>query len=110
MNNELPQKYNENIFTKIKKYFKSLFSKNDNESNKMTTKNEPTQKNNNVNKVFIKELKNDAQDSIDKYNMYKIAMDNPDIINDWDFNKLNELNQICDEKISQLKNQILRYN
>lgn len=109
MNNKLPQEYNESFFTKIRKFFKSLFSKNYNESNKITIENESIQ-NNKVDKIFVKELKNGAQDNMDKYNMYKLAIDNPDIINDWDFNKLNELDQICDEKISQLKNQILRYN
>ena len=68
MNNKLPQEYNENFFTKIKKFFKSLFSKNYNESNKITIENESIQ-NNKVDKIFVKELKNGTQDNMDKYNM-----------------------------------------
>ena len=105
MNNKLPQVKKEGFLIKIRKFFKSLFSKKDNKSNQVSIEN-GSLLNKKTNNTFVDDLKNGTEEYIEKYNLYNLAMNNPNIINEWSFSKLRILDKICDEKISQLNNNI----
>ena len=104
MNNELPQVKKQGFLIKIREFFKSLFSKKDSKSKQVLNENESSLNKKTNKNTFVDDLKNGTEEYIEKYNLYNLAMKNPNIIDDWSFSKLRILDKICDEKISQLNN------
>lgn len=105
MNNELPQVQKVGFFTKIREFFKSLINKKNNKVNQESIENESLL-DKKINNTFVDDLKNGTEEHIEKYNLYNLAMKNPDIIDKWSFSKLRELDKICNEKISQINNKV----
>lgn len=116
MDNNLPQKYNNGIFSKIKRFFLGLFGK----SKENVSKSSVNIIENELRSATIKE-DNPIKNSIDimreqnvknreKEELLLQIEKNPDLINEWPVEKLKKLEAIYDEKIEEYDKEIAKLN
>lgn len=114
MDSNLPQKYNNGIFSKIKRFFLGLFGK----SNENESVESGAIKENKIQNTTIKE-ENTLKNSIDimreqnvinreKEDLLLQIEKKPDLINDWPVEKLKKLEAIYDEKIEEYDKEIAK--
>lgn len=118
MGNNLPQKYNDSIFYKIKNFFLRLFgNKSDNLDEKVSNINNL---NNNVNnnaeiikpkeigKNSISVMREENEKNREKEELLNQIEENTDLINNWSVERLLKLEKVYDEKIAQYDNEIAK--
>lgn len=116
MDSNLPQKYNNGIFSKIKRFFSGLFGNlkentsiestkiKENESQNTNVKEENTVKNS-IDIMREQNVKNREKEDL----LLQIEK-NPDLINDWPVEKLKKLEAIYDKKIEEYDKEIAKLN
>ena len=105
---ELPMKKGEGFFTKIKNFFRSLFSKKTETLEKTEDKNiENVEKNDEEIKPSFKEtIQEDVQEVENRTSIIDEIEKNPDIIHTLSNEKLKELIKLYDEEIAKVDKEI----
>ena len=110
MESNLPQKYNDGLFSKIKRFFLRLFGGNGKHSkieNETITENRKLITEEKT-KNTIDIMREENQKNRQKEDVLLQIEKNPDLINDWPIEKLLKLEQFFDEKIAEYDQDIAR--
>lgn len=103
MENNLPQKYNEGIFSKIRNFFLKLFKKKSN-----IVDNQPIIQPKEINKNPISMLRKENENNKEKEQLLNQIEENTELINSWSIERLLKLEKIYDEKITKYDNEIAK--
>ncbi|MBR2743889.1 MAG: hypothetical protein IKE01_01145 [Clostridia bacterium] len=107
MENNLPQKYNDGFFSKIRKFLHGIFYRKGKESKQIR---ENTQDNKDINNTdsnnTIDILKKENQKYWQKRDILLQVEKNPDVINDWPIDSLLKLEKVIDEEIAMCEKDI----
>ena len=100
MENNLPDKYNENFRVKIKRFFSSFFKKKNIEENKEVQKeNNDKIMDNSINE--IKKMKEESKKAQLKEDILEMTKNNPKLIETLSTAQLKELNNMYDKVIEE---------
>ena len=114
MESNLPQKYKDGLFSKIKNFFLRLFGGNDNHStsiDKTVTENitenvKTVSQGKQKNTIDI--IREENQKNREKEDLLLQIEKNPNLINDWSIEKLLKLEKFLDEEIAEYDKNIER--
>ena len=104
MENKLPKKYNDSVFSKIKEFFLKIFGKKNN--NEETVVEEENVKENRLNS--IEEIRKESKINREKESLLNQIEKDVSLIDNWPIEKLLKLEEIYDEKIERLNKEIER--
>ena len=99
MENNLPQEYKKGFLNKIKEFFSKMFNRDSNNTNQSEMKIEEKKT---VEKNSIEKLKEETKKGFEQESLINQLIKNPELVRNWPIEKLEKLNTICDEKMSQL--------
>ena len=100
MENKLPKKYNDSLFSKIKEFFLKIFGR------KKETVIEENVKENRLNS--IEKMKKESKTNREKESLLNQIEKDVSLIDNWPIEKLLKLEEIYDEKIERLNKEIER--
>lgn len=104
MENNLPQKYKNNLFEKIKSFFIRLFKLTE---RKEKIVNSTLAENNNLtSKNIVDTMKNESTNNTKREELLFQIEKNPSLIDKWPIEKLLKLDSIYEEKIKEYDNEI----
>lgn len=100
MTNNLPEKYNSNIFHKIRNFIRNIFIKEEKIEIKEVQKNYVDSKNDNVVNIFGKDKTKTKEE------VFALINSNPTVLENLPTERLYELTKLYDEKILENDKQI----
>lgn len=108
MENNLPKKYNEGIFYKIRNFFLKIFGKRTSIVNENVVNSEIVKQEQEINKNSIDVMKEENTKNREKEHVLNQIERNLELIDDWPIEKLLKLEKIYDEKIKKYDVEIAR--
>ena len=108
MENNLPKKYNEGIFYKIRNFFLKIFGKRTSIVNENVVNSEIVKQEQEINKNSIDVMREENTKNREKEHVLNQIERNLELIDDWPIEKLLKLEKIYDEKIKKYDVEIAR--
>ena len=108
MGNNLPKKYNEGIFYKIRNFFLRIFGKKTNTVNENVVNSEIVKPKQEMNKNSIDVMREENEKNREKEHALNQIERNLSLTDDWPIEKLIKLEKVYDEKIKKYDAEITR--
>lgn len=108
MENNLPKKYNEGIFLRIRNFFLKIFGNKTNTVNESVVNSQVIKPKEIKDKNSIDIMKEENRKSREREQVLKQIEKNLSLIDDWPVEKLLKLEKVYDEKIEQYDVEIAR--